>query len=240
MTTKRIKRNQFWSIQVEEHLVKKLEQLYQKKQTRNSILCEWRRRRNIRFSPLPINNFYNQENLKQYIDKTIKDIFSSFDFNVEKEKIFTTILDTDIDNANRKQLLKQRQIDMCQGHLWQKVFGCMDDITDLGTGHYTGLDLYSEKRKLYFEIKNSYHTDNSSSRKRKEQLLCQVKKQYPDHTCIYGVVNDTTSKKVCKTIQGVEIWYVSGNELFQLVFGNHWKEMVCFVQFCYEKYRYSI
>jgi hypothetical protein len=237
-----MKRNQFWSIQVEEHLVRKLEQLYEKKQTRNSILCEWKRRRNIKSPPPPllINNSYHRENLKKDIDKTINDIFSSFDFNVEKEKNFYTILDTEADKANRKQLLKQKQIDMCQGHLWQKVFGCMEDITDLGKGHYTGLDLYSEKRRLYFEIKNSYHTDNSCSRKRKEQLLCQVKKQYPDHTCIYGVVNDTTSKKVCKTIQGVEIWYVSGDELFQLVFGNHWKEMVCFVQSCYEKYRNSI
>lgn len=100
----------------------------------------------------------------------------------------------------------------------------------------SGLDLLSESRKLFFEIKNSNRSDNSSSRKAKERLLCETKKKYPDYTCIYGIVNKT-SRKTIKIIDNVEILYLSGKELFLIIFGDNWEEIVEFVKLTYKKYR---
>lgn len=130
------------------------------------------------FPPLVLKKMTIDE-LKARIEQVITSLFS-FDFE-KKRQSSPNILDTVEDLINREKILKQRQIDMIQGELWQKVFGCVDGITDLGKGHWSGLDLYCQQKKQYFEIKKSHRTDNSSSRKFKEQLLCRVKKQHPDH-----------------------------------------------------------
>ena len=181
---------------------------------------------------------YELTPLKRRIENVITTAFSSFDFEKER-KIHFNILDTDEDRNERKRMLKQKQIDMLQGNLWQKIFGCVDGMTDLGTGHWSGLDLHCENKKQYFEIKNSTRSDNYSSRRMKEQLLSLVKKQYPDHTCIYGIVNGTTNRKI-KNIDGVDIHVVSGTDLFRLIFGNEWQEIVRFVQLTYKKCRNQI
>lgn len=176
--------------------------------------------------------------LEQRIKNEIVNIFTSFDFEKQRKSYFN-ILDTDEDRNNRQKLLKQKQIDMIQGLLWQKIFGCVDGMTDLGIGHWSGLDLHCSHKKQYFEIKNSYRSDNSSSRSTKEQLLCRIKKQYPDHMCIYGIVNGTTRHTI-KKVDGVDIHVVSGDELFRLVFGKDWQEIVRFVQLTYQQCRNQI
>lgn len=178
------------------------------------------------------------DELKIRIEEAIITLFSSFDFE-KKRKSYKNILDTNDDRNNRKKLLRQRQIDMIQGDLWQKVFGCVEGMTDLGKGHWSGLDLRCQHKKQFFEIKNSHHTDNSSSRSAKERLLSRIKKQHPDHICIYGIVNGTT-RHVIKKIDGVEIHIVSGDELFRLVFGKEWRDIVRFVQLTYQQCRNQI
>ena len=178
------------------------------------------------------------DELKRRIEDVITTLFSSFDFDKKRISYFN-ILDTDDDRNNRKQLLQQKQIDMIQGALWQKVFGCVDGMTDLGRGHWSGVDLYCRQKKQYFEIKNSYRSDNSSSRSAKEQLLCRIKEQHPDHTCIYGIVNGSTRHTV-KKINGMEIHFVSGDELFRLVFGEDWRDIVRFVRLIYQQCRNQI
>lgn len=243
---KRQNRSKFWIIETEQELVKILVKLYENKRTIQNIISEWKKKQSKqKFNPDHLytttdhlcyhtSDKQNIEDLKQRIENTTKEIFT-IDRYIRKP--YYNILDTEEDKYNRQQMLKQKQIDMCQGHLWQKIFGCVDDINDLGKGHFTGLDLYSKNRKLFFEIKNSDRSDNSSSRKFKEQLLCDVKKKYPDHTCIYGIVNEETPKKYIKKVNNIEILYVSGNELFKIIFGDQWKEITDFIKICYKKYR---
>lgn len=187
-----------------------------------------------------MDTIYELDPLKKRIKEVITTMFSSFDFD-KKRKTYFNILDTDNDRENRNKLLKQRQIDMIQGALWQKVFGCVDGMTDLCKGHWSGVDLHHYHRKEYYEIKNSSKTDNSSSRSANEQKLCRIKKQHPDHTCIYGIVNGVngSSRNISKEIDGVVIHIVSGNELFHLVFGKNWQEILRFVILTYQECRYQ-
>lgn len=188
-------------------------------------------------------NFSNQRltdmsELTRRIEITIQRRFSLFDFQ-KPRNTYRNILDTEEDRYQRSQLLKQKQIDMIQGYIWQDVFSCANGMINLGIGHVSGLDLYCPSKKQFFEIKNSVRSDNSSSRRTKEHLLCEMKRKYPDHTCIYGIVNDENKHKI-KQIDGMEIHYVCGDNLFKLIFGEPWREILAFIKTTYKKYRETV
>src|SRR5690625_1134875 len=77
-----------------------------------------------------------------------------------------------------------QKIKFCQmkiGEIWQAVFGLVKHFEDLRVGHPSGLDIRSKKLKIIMELKNSYNTDNSSSRKAKFDCLCEYIKQNPKY-----------------------------------------------------------
>lgn len=150
---------------------------------------------------------------------------------------YSRLIDIDIDIKNRNAALKQRQIDMRQGLMWQAILGCQDKFTNLEKGDPTGLDIRSDYYKLFMEIKNCYNTDNSSSREKKFDKLCATKLLHSNYRVIYGVINDKTDTHKIIRYKNVEIEYMSGKYLFQLVFGNNYDHVLSYVCDLYKHYR---
>lgn len=143
--------------------------------------------------------------------KPVKTSFQQDLFFLEEERLLL------------QQSLALKQFQMKYGELWQNVLGNYDQFENLGNGHPTGLDVLSRERKLIIELKNSWNTDNSSSRTHNYKKLSNFKKQNPEFTVIYGVINDKTLKGTKKNIyfEDTEILYLSGQTLFDFLLGEN-------------------
>jgi len=104
-------------------------------------------------------------------------------------------------------------------------------MENLGVGHYTGLDVIDRAKKEIFEIKNRYNTDNSSSKKTNFDKLVKFKQENPEYDIIYAVVNELNTG-IQKNIEhnGHIIKYLSGDKLFDHVFGNNSQEIIRYVK----------
>ena len=125
-----------------------------------------------------------------------------------------------------------KQLQMRHGEIWQMVIGTFPGFTDLHVGHESGLDILSKERKLAIELKNSFNTDNSSSRKSNFDKLAAYQRLNPDYTIIYGIVNERNGKSIKKTIthrylnETVTIQYYSGKSLFSFLWEGRHQEVV--------------
>lgn len=101
--------------------------------------------------------------------------------------------------------------------------GCVDGYTDLKIGHYSGIDIINDQKKLIFEIKNRFNTDNSSSKKANFDKLAKCKQFYPEYTPIYGIIQPKDGIPVNNEIyhNGIIIKLLSGKPLFDLIFEDN-------------------
>jgi hypothetical protein len=164
--------------------------------------------------------------LKEYLTKIESSILSILE-RPSRKNAELDILSIPQEQKILNNALHLKQIQMKYGEIWQTVLGEYDGFTNLKTGHPSGLDIMSTSRKLIIELKNSYNTDNSSSKRANLDKLAAFKKLNEDYTAIYGVINEKHDKNeknfgCVKTIihNDIPILYYSGDKLFELLLGN--------------------
>lgn len=118
-----------------------------------------------------------------------------------------------------------RQLLMKEGFIIQVAMGNFYGWIDLGSGHESGLDILKKDNSCIIEIKNSWNTCNSSSRKVSLDKLAQYKSDNPDTKCVFGIVNPrdkcrNLTRKIFHNNQ--EIWIIQGTDLLKLIF--MWRE----------------
>ena len=152
------------------------------------------------------------------------------------------ILDTERSKVNKLVALKEKQRQMKIGDIWQTAVGDYKDCINLGTGHATGLDILSDRRKFIVELKNRTNTDNASSKKTNFDKLACFKIQHPEYTCIYANINDDTEEKSSQTTvkkfqhNGVELEHHVGAQFLTYIFGDHANAVVEFLKTTIDKY----
>ena len=114
-------------------------------------------------------------------------------------------------------------IQMKIGLVWQSVLGTLPGVTDLGIGHPSSLDLKFtnlQGDKYIIELKNSYNTDNSSSRAMNIQKLGKYVSIHKNYVPIYGIINGINSKGEDKIISysDIHVRMLSGNLFFKFIF----------------------
>ena len=92
------------------------------------------------------------------------------------------------------------------------------------------MDGKSDSLKIHMEFKNKSTTMNHNS---KEGLISRFQKfdhENPGYTSVIGYVHDSTNRETSKTpTNGITIYYLGGNSLFQTVFGEYSDEIQNFV-----------
>ena len=172
----------------------------------------------------------SQFNFEMY-EKRVNDIFIKKSLNKQNEDELVDILLADYIKENLVIIQKSKQLKQIQmktGILWQIAIGEYDKFTNLGEGHETGLDVLSCERKIIMEIKNRYNTDNHSARKSNLDKLAKYKKEHPEYTCIYGIINCNTKngKHMIIKHNNVNINYYSGDELLNFIFGDNKNKII--------------
>jgi len=176
-------------------------------------------------------NKFDIQNYFIEVEKEVTDIISKTSTDTVTQDL---LLNSDnVDHLNiLKSSLKLKQLQMKIGEIWQVVIGEYDGFENLRVGHETKLDVRSVSRKLIFEIKNRYNTDNSSARTANLNKLSTFKSDNPKYTTIYGVINDTRPEGRVKIIEhdGEDIYYYSGDELFKFIFGEDKDRILSFIK----------
>lgn len=160
--------------------------------------------------------------LDHYLTKIETSIITILDRPAKKNATFD-LLSLPDEQKILDSALHLKQIQMKYGEIWQTVLGDYDSFTNLKTGHPSGLDIMSTSRKIIIELKNSYNTDNASSRSANFDKLAEFKKINEDYTAIYGVINEKNNQGKVKTYihNDVPILYYSGDKLFEFLLGDH-------------------
>lgn len=171
-------------------------------------------------------------NMKLY-KKTIKNYISiSFNRKTNTNIIQDILLDDTISRFMSvfKQFKKIKQLQMKIGQLWEFIIINYRDYEKADIK--TGLDIVNHNKKLIFEIKNRYNTDNYSSKKSNYNKLSEFKRQNKNYRCIYGVINDKTINGQSYVFKhnNVDIEYISGNQLFTLIFNDDREEIISSVK----------
>ena len=177
-------------------------------------------------------------NLQEYFDKIFPLITAVLNRKSKtKDQILFDILDSDVEIEKIKIALKVKQKQMKYGEIWQIVIGNYSTMENLGVGHFTGLDVIDHTQKEIFEIKNRHNTDNSSSRKANFDKLVKFKQENPEYDIIYAVINEKILQSnkntgIQKNIEhnGHIIKYLSGDKLFDHVFGDSTQEIITYVK----------
>lgn len=157
--------------------------------------------------------------------------------NPVKQKItYDILLDSRyFDNINII-CLRQKQLQMKIGHIWQVVLGNYKNYINLKQNHISGLDIINYDKKIIIELKNRTNTDNSSSRKQNFNKLSKFKKENPEYRCIYGNINDSTEAKTIIGIEkkiindNVEIEFITGYKFLKTVLENDTDKIIKFVK----------
>ena len=89
----------------------------------------------------------------------------------------------------------------------------------------SGLDLINHELKVAMELKKSFNTDNSSSKKQNFNKLENFSINNPGYKVIYGVINEKNGKSENKIV-GKNIIYLSGKNLLEFVFGEKYKHLI--------------
>jgi len=144
--------------------------------------------------------------------------------------LLNTIINDHSDEFEISKRIKQLQMKV--GDIWQEVIGTFSEFKTLHTGHKTGLDIISHKRKVIIELKNRYNTDNASARKANYDKLSKYKLKHPDFRCIYGIINENSKngKHFIINHNNIDIEYYSGNKFLKFIFGKHKKKIIEEVQ----------
>ena len=184
-------------------------------------------------------------NLDQYLNHIETLIHSILDRPSRKNAEFD-LLSIPSEQKILNSALHLKQIQMKYGEIWQTVLGEYDGFVNLKSGHPSGLDIMCPSRKIVIELKNSYNTDNASSRRSNLDKLAAFVKKNKEYTAIYGIINEKHCKKREKDIEDdmendsnneivyernegtvktilhndVDILYYSGKRLFDFLLGD--------------------
>jgi len=171
-----------------------------------------------------------EESVKRILQRPMKDILAYDRLDTERSKV------------NKLVALKEKQRQMKIGDIWQTAIGDYKDCINLGTGHATGLDILSDRRKFIVELKNRTNTDNASSKKTNFDKLACYKIQHPEYTCIYANINDDTEEKSSQTTvkkfqhNGVELEHHVGDQFLTYIFGEDANAVDEFLKTTIDKY----
>ena len=152
------------------------------------------------------------------------------------------ILNTQKNNEIKLLILKEKHKQMKIGEIWEETIGNYYGFNKLKIGNDTGLDIISKSRKIIIELKNRTNTDNHSSRKANIQKLLKIKKENPDYTCIYGLINDKTEELTLKgthkkiIIDDIEIEIQTGYVFLKNIFGENLELILEFLKKTIDKY----
>lgn len=164
---------------------------------------------------------------------------------LNRNEIFTfnfDILNTKKNDEIKLIVLKEKHKQMKIGEIWEEAIGNYDGFIKLKIGNDTGLDIISKSRKIIIELKNRTNTDNHSSRKANMDKLVKFKKENPDYTCIYGLINDKTEELTLKgnhkkiIIDDVEIEIQIGYLFLKNIFGDNLEIILDFLKKTIDKY----
>lgn len=172
---------------------------------------------------MSISKISNQSfHLGNYLTQIESSIISILERPCKKKATFD-VLSMPGEQQLLDSALHLKQIQMKYGEIWQTVLGDYDGFSNLKIGHECGLDIISTSRKIVIELKNSYHTDNASSRSANFDKLASFKKMNNDYIAIYGVINEKGNEGKIKTYyhNDVPIQYYSGDKLFEFLLGEH-------------------
>ena len=160
----------------------------------------------------------------------------------EHYKFNYDILNTQKNDEIKLIVLKEKHKQMKIGEIWEETIGNYNDFIKLKIGNETGLDIISKSRKIIIELKNRTNTDNHSSRKANMDKLVKYKKENPDYTCIYGLINDKTEELTLKgshkkiIIDDVEIEIQTGYLFLRNIFGDNLELILEFLKITIDKY----
>jgi uncharacterized protein YlaN (UPF0358 family) len=166
------------------------------------------------------------------ISSVIKD--SCKNLSLQKCKYKDIILN-DFIHTHQKQIIfayRLKFIQMKLGDIWQKIMGYVDGIDNLGIGHKSGLDLKTsdnvETNKWICELKNSYNTDNSSSKHHNIKKLTNFVRENPEYQAIYAFVNSKNEEgdDVVVYHDDIPIRFLSGKKLLQFIFKEQYQNIV--------------
>ena len=164
------------------------------------------------------------------MDSSKKSIFSSiFKTYNSVEKVNNDILLVNCPKDLLKQSYKLGLIRMKIGLLWEQVF------TLFGYEKLkTGADLINHKSKVIMKLKNSYTTDNSSSRK--ENIRKLISSKLEGYSLVYGIINDTNSNSNDKINHSNGIRYLSGYCLLNFIMGDQCENVIALLQNEFKEY----
>ena len=177
----------------------------------------------------PINKIvtYQKNIRKKYFDiylNKIKIIIKTVIGKKERSYLHEPTLFGDDSKENIWALeiaFKQRQKQMKEGDIAQKIIGNFYGWEDLGIGHSSGLDCRKKNNTIIIDVKNKWNTCNSGSQKALFDKFVDYKKNNPQTRCVWGIVNPKPGCKILheKIIyEGIEIEKIQGEELMKMVF----------------------
>ena len=99
------------------------------------------------------------------------------------------ILQTDNMAKAEKTALWSQQIKMKRGMTWEILMGYFPGFEILPAKHPSHCDVANKNSKLYIQLKNKYNTVNSDSATQNKFRLASFKRDNPDFTVVWGVIN---------------------------------------------------
>lgn len=174
------------------------------------------------------------------MEDKIKTIVITTFSNVKYTNNYQDCILNDYINSHPKFMKKVHRLKCIQmkiGSIWQQVFGLVPWLDDMKNGHVSGLDLISNKKSMEYvgeniciELKNSYNTDNASSKKSNYNKLAQYAIKNKQFQPIYAVINCNSKNGKDEFINhketGINIRYLSGEKLLKYIFADDYKKIM--------------
>jgi len=99
------------------------------------------------------------------------------------------ILQTDNMAKAEETALWSQQIKMKRGMTWEILMGYFPGFEILPAKHPSHCDVANKKSNVYIQLKNKYNTVNSDSATQNKFRLASFKRDNPDFTVVWGIIN---------------------------------------------------
>jgi hypothetical protein len=108
------------------------------------------------------------------------------------------------------------------GKIWQETIGCLKGWKS----NETGIDLINKSKKIAIELKNSYNTCNSSSKKAIIQKLKEFKLNNSEYTVIYAYINCNSKNNEGIKYYKDDILHLSGIKFLKYIFDDKYLNVI--------------
>jgi len=139
-----------------------------------------------------------------------------------KNKSFKTNNDIILGEINYSHICLKTYI----GQIWQETIGSLKGWKS----NKTGIDLINKSKKIAIELKNSYNTCNSSSRKTMMLKLKEFKLNNPKYTVIYAYINCNSKDNDGIKYYKDDILHLSGNKFLKYIFDDKYLNIIKLLQ----------